>query len=230
MTPSVTAIIPARGGSKGIPHKNIRTLCGRPLIAYSILAARDCSIVTRCVVTTDDSEIKRISLACGAEVVDRPPELATDTSLSQDAVRHVLEILQRERTRPDFFVLLQPTSPLRTARHLQRCFESFFQADYGCAISVTENEHHPYKSFVVQDNTMMPLWDVDSLSKPRQLLPKTYRQNGAIYIVRTSDFLERNSFYITPVMPFVMISEESIDIDTEADFILAEHYLKLSGT
>lgn len=226
MSHSVVAIITARGASKGLPRKNVRTLCGKPLIAYSILAARGCPQVSRCIVTTDDPEIKRISLQWGAEVVDRPAELATDTALSRDAVRHVLELLSREGGMPEYFVLLQPTSPLRTARHLERCLEAWFASGRPCAISVTEAEHHPYKCFLLENGDLAPLRDSENLDQPRQSLPPAYRQNGAIYLLKTAEFLSSNSFFIAPALPFVMSRQESIDIDTEHDLRLAEEIMK----
>lgn len=229
MSTSTVAIIPARGGSKGVPGKNVRFLGGKPLIAYSILAALECPHVSRCLVSTDDQEIKQTSIQWGAEVIDRPAEFATDTAQCQDVVRHVLSVLGRETDLPDLMVLLQPTSPLRTTRHLQRCMDSFLQGNYASAVSVTETEHHPYKCLVTLDGKLAPLHDNASLSMPRQLLPSAFRQNGAIYVVRTKEFLAHNSFYIPPAMPFIMDRQESIDIDSEIDFFLAEHYLKCSA-
>lgn len=229
MTPEnnlVYAIITARGGSKGVPRKNIRMLHGKPLIAYSILAALACPLISRCLVTTDDADIKQISLQWGAEVIDRPAELSTDTSLSQDVVRHALEYIEKGLGLPEYFVLLQPTSPMRNAAHLQECLASYLNSDYLSAISVTEMEHHPYKCLTVDQGKLNPFHDVYSLDKPRHLLPKIYRQNGAIYVLKTTDFLQHNSFFIPPAMPFVMSQQESIDIDSEFDFFLAERIIE----
>jgi CMP-N,N'-diacetyllegionaminic acid synthase len=141
-------------------------------------------------------------------------------------VRHVLERLRNENDLPEFFALLQPTSPLRNAVHLQACLDSFLKSDALCAISVTEVEHHPYKLFRYEEYVLKPLFDVESLDKPRQMLPKFYRQNGAIYIMRTDLFLENNSFFTPPAMPFLMTSHESVDIDTEFDLMIAGILLK----
>jgi len=222
---SVIAIITARGGSKGVPGKNVRLLNGKPLIAYSILAALECAGIARCLVSTDDAEIAEISVRWGAEVIERPAALATDTSSSQDAVRHVLHSLEAESALPEYFVLLQPTSPLRNALHLQQCLDRFFASGCACAISVAEAEHHPYKCFVSENGTLTPAQGIAFLDKPRQSLPPAYRQNGAIYLLKTEEFLRHDSFFIPPAMPFVMEREESIDIDTEDDLLEAGRIL-----
>jgi CMP-N-acetylneuraminic acid synthetase len=226
----VIAIITARGGSKGLPRKNVRLLDGKPLIAYSILAARECPAISRCIVSTDDAEIKRVSLAWGAEVIDRPLPLSTDGALSQDAVRHVLETLRNRRESADCFTLLQPTSPLRTAGHLSECLELFHASDWKSAISVTDVDHHPYKCLQIADSGLQPLFDRESLDKPRQSLPHIYRQNGAIYVAGCEDFLAENSFFIPRVMPYVMGQETSIDIDTEFDLFLSEQVIRRDRT
>jgi CMP-N-acetylneuraminic acid synthetase len=222
----ILAIIPARGGSKGLPGKNLRLLNGKPLIAYSILAARGSSRISRCIVSTEDPDIKNVSLQWGSEVIDRPIDLACDFSPSQDVVRHVLEKLRSENSLPEFFALLQPTSPLRNAVHLQSCIDAFLNSDCLCAISVTEANDHPYKFFRCEENMLLPIFDVESLSKPRQLLPVTYRLNGAIFIMRSKLFLEKNTFFTPPAMPFFMRREESVDIDTEHDLMIASIFLE----
>jgi len=123
---SVTAIITARGGSKGIPGKNIIEVNGKPLIAYTIEAALNCSMIGECYVTTDDNEIKRVGLRYGAEIIDRPSAFATDDASSQDAVSHALDQLSTRGKTPEYFALLQPTSPLRTSTHITQCIELFF--------------------------------------------------------------------------------------------------------
>lgn len=216
------AVIPARGGSKGFPGKNIHPLAGRPLIAHSIAAALECPGIDRCIVTTDAPEIRDVALAHGAEVVDRPAALAADLSPTQDAVRHVLEVLAPSPDRrPETLVLLQPTSPLRTAGHVAACLKAFRAAGAASSIAVTEAEHHPYKAMRLDGGLLEPLFDASTLEGPRQSLPAAYRQTGAIYVVDTRRFLERNSFYIRPCLPFLMPAEASIDIDTPLDLALA---------
>jgi len=222
----VWAIIPARGGSKGLSHKNIRLLCGRPLIAHTISAACHCNEVSRCIVSTDDENIADISRELGAEILMRPPELATDTASSSSVVRHLLETYASDYGLPEFFILLQPTSPLRTAEHIRCCLKEFLDSDCSCAISVTEMEHHPFKAFVMENKAIRPLYSVDMLEKPRQILPRIYRQNGAIYIMNSLVFLENNSFFTEPAYSYVMSQEESVDIDNELDLAIAEFLME----
>lgn len=222
----VLAIVPARKGSKGLADKNVRPLAGKPLVAHTIAAARSCAAVGRVVVTSDDERIAPIAAGLGAEFVRRPARLATATASSEDAVRHVLETIAPKPAGDGVLALLQPTSPLRTAEHLADCIASFLAAP-GCrsAISVAEEPHSPYKAFKLEDGMLAPLFDAEMLSKPRQSLPAVYRQNGAIYLIRCGDFLDAGTFYLPPALPFVMSAEASIDIDTEADFRLAESLL-----
>lgn len=221
-TGKIDAIIPARGGSKGLPRKNLLPLAGMPLIAHTIRAALHCPGISRCVVSTEDEEIKTVSLEWGAEVLDRPRELAGDLSLSRDVVRQVVLTLHARGELPDYFALLQPTSPFRTAGHLQACLRAFLNSDFASAVSVTEAEHHPYKMFTRESGALVPLMDQKWLDAPRQILPPIYRPNGAIYLVSSSMFLDRNSFFVDPIMPFIMKSEDSWDIDTAWDLKIAE--------
>ncbi len=224
---SVVAIIPARGGSKGLHRKNILPLAGRPLIAHSIDAARDCALIDRCLVSTEDDEIASVAQAFGADVMPRPATLAGDFVRTNEVVSDLLTTLDKRGERPDFVVLLQPTSPLRTATHVQACLEALFVArekgDVASSLSVCESEHHPYKDLIVsEDGSLVPLINEAALETPRQKLPKAYRQNGAIYVVGTDDFLTSQRFYLPPALPFVMSTEESIDIDSAFDLRVAE--------
>lgn len=225
IAPKIFAIIPARGGSKGLPRKNIKNLAGKPLIAYSIQAGLNCNKISRVIVSTEDSEIKKVSLDWGAEVIDRPKELATDNALIRDVVLHVLENLINECDLPIFFVLLQPTSPLRTTAHIESCLDSFFASNAKCAISVTEVDNHPYKAFRLKSGYLYPLFDIDYLDQSRQKLPKIFRQNGAIYIMQTKIFLKKKKFFVHPAMPFIMNRYVSIDIDTAFDHFICDTIL-----
>ncbi len=220
--PKMLAIVPARGGSRGLPRKNLLPVGGIPLVARAILAACECPHVGVCVLTTDDPEIRAIGIACGADIIERPAGLANDSTTSQAVVRHVLESLATAGPLPEYFVLLQPTSPLRTAAHLASCIEAFFQSDAQSAISVTEARESPFKSFIETNGSLQPLFDVEKLHAPRQTLPPVFSQNGAIYLTSSAAFLRSNSFFIPPAMPFVMDAEASIDIDTALDLRIAE--------
>ena len=219
--PKVSAIIPARGGSRGIPRKNLRLLAGVPLVAHTILAARACPHISGCLLTSEDPEIRSVGLEYGAETLDRPAELAGDLVSSQAVVRHALEYLAAEGRLPEYFALLQPTSPLRTGAHLTACIEQFFRSGVASAISVTEAAESPFKAFVQKEGELQPLFDCRTLHAPRQLLPRVYNQNGAIYLTRSDAFLATGRFFIPPVMPFVMEAEASVDIDTDLDWRIA---------
>jgi len=225
----VYAIIPARGGSKGVPRKNIKTIAGKPLIAYSIEAAINCPRISRVIVSTEDAEIKQISLNYGADIIDRPVELASDSAQTHQVVSHVLKKLKKEECLPQYFVVLQPTSPLRKSKHITNCIDNFFESNAVCAISVTEVEDHPYKNFTLENEFLKPLFKAIYFEMRRQDLPKVLRPNGAIFLMPSETFLLKNVFYIHPAMPFLMSNEESIDIDSEFDFLLAELYLKGIG-
>ena len=223
----IFAIIPARGGSKGLPRKNVADLAGKPLISYSIEAALCCPYIDRVLVSTEDEEIKEISLKWGAEVIDRPVEIATDASQTHHVIRHVLEHLEKKDDFPDFFVMLQPTSPLRNAFHLMNCIDLLMKEEGRCLVSVTECEHHPLKTVGISHRLIKPFQDYKSLEMRRQDLPTLYRPNGAIYMMTPELFLESNAFFVDPIVPFVMNHEDSIDIDSLLDLRFAElllHY------
>ena len=223
----LVAIITARGGSKGLPRKNIADLAGKPLISYSILAALKSEYISRCIVSTEDEEIKQVSLQWGAEVCDRPVELATDQAMSRDVTYHTLMSLQEHGTVPDYFVLLQPTSPLRSHVHVDECLGAFLHNRFNSVMSVTEAEHHPYKYLThTDDGQLQPFHNAISLDMPRQLLPQVYRQNGAIYAMSTELFLKTKSFFVPPVMPYIMSAIDSIDIDNYFDLVMAETVIK----
>lgn len=220
------AIITARGGSKGLARKNLRLLEGKPLIAHAILAAKGCPRINRCWVSTEDAEIKAESLRWGAEVIDRPAELATDWALSRDVVAHALGVLRQGGAMPEFFALLQPTSPLRTAAHLTACLDAFHKSRAACAISVTDAAHSPYRDFKIEKGFLAPLMGRQWLEKPRQELPAVYQPNGALYVMSSRVFLDALSFFVEPALPFPMRPEDSVDIDTELDLLLAERILE----
>ena len=192
------------------------------MIAYSIEAALNCALIDACYVTTDDDEIKEVSRRWGAQIIDRPAELATDSSLSSDAVAHALHFLKEQGRFPEYFVLLQPTSPLRTAKHLEECLQGFMLSGKKSAVSVTEAEHHPWKMLISGTYGLQPVKDHQSLESPRQLLPKAYRINGAMYCLSSELFLDKRSFYIEPAYTYPMSQVDSLDIDSEMDLRILE--------
>lgn len=228
---SVMAIIPARGGSKGVPRKNLVQIAGRPLIAWTIEAALNCSAVTETWVSTEDDEIADVARALGAGVIARPSELAGDRSSSSDVVRHAL-LARRDMAAPapEIFALLQPTSPLRTARHLDDAL-ALFRGEVRSVISVCPVDHHPLKMLIETANgRLVPVGEPEDLERPRQALPPAFRQNGAIYVMRAEDFLAgEGGFLVQPMAPYRMPVRDSIDIDTLADVEAAASLLNVCG-
>jgi CMP-N,N'-diacetyllegionaminic acid synthase len=218
----ICALVTARGGSKGLPRKNVLPLAGVPLIVHTIRAALRCPLLGTWHVSTEDAEIAEISRAAGADVIDRPSDLASDAAASVDVALHAVKMLAQRGIRPDILILLQPTSPLRTAEHLAACLDAFLASAATSVVSVTEAEHSPYKMFSMgSDGMLAPLFEVSTLDRPRQSLPRILRPNGAIYGIRLPAFIAARSFFVPPVMPFVMSPETSIDIDSAFDLSVA---------
>lgn len=222
---NIISIIPARGGSKGIPRKNIKLLNGKPLISYSIDASNSCSLIDDTYVSTEDAEISEISKGNNAEVIERPDELASDDSSSIDVILHVLDYLENKGELPDLFVLLQPTSPLRTSEDIEASINSFLESDCDSLVSVCELDHRSLLNFSLEDGFLVQNNNEALFNSRRQDIPTHYSLNGAIYIT-TPEFIRKNrSFYSDKTVPHVMSKEKSIDIDTPFDFRLAEFIL-----
>jgi len=223
---SVLYFIPARGGSKGLPGKNILDLCGKPMIAYSIEAAKGCSYPGSVVVSTDDAEIGKVAKRYGARVVDRPKELAGDTSPVIDALMHCLKMLDSEGEAFDTIVLLQPTSPLRTSGDIDGTMKRLLETGSSACISVSEPAHPPEWGLRIVDGTVQPLFGWDDFGKRRQDLPKAFFPNGAVYAIKAPVLREKRRFYIQgATSAFIMPADRSVDVDTRLDFILAQAIL-----
>lgn len=222
------AIIPARGGSKGIPRKNIRPLCGRPLIAYSIDAAKKATSVDRVIVSTEDDEIAAIGRALGAEVRLRPAALAADDTPTLAVLAHVVGELAGEGYRPDAVLTLQPTSPLRTARHIDEAaalFAADAQADSLVSCIETPHVFHPLSVMRRNESGYLEPYIAQPQPYRRQDKETVFARNGAaIYITRTA----RLADYVFGgrLIPYPMDTESSVDIDTLEDFAVAERLLQ----
>jgi CMP-N,N'-diacetyllegionaminic acid synthase len=219
----ILAIIPARGGSKGVPGKNIKLLAGKPLITYSIEAAIESEYINRVVVSTDDDEVAQVSKRYGAEVIKRPGKLAQDDSLTIDAVIHVLNAIEKEGYSVDIVVLLQPTSPLRTQEDVDSAINLFIENMDKCnsLVSVCEFDHSHYWSLKVEGDYLKPNFGEEYFKMRRQDLPKLYMPNGSIFISKKESLLNSKSFYNGNTIPYLMKTEASVDIDTIMDFKLA---------
>jgi CMP-N-acetylneuraminic acid synthetase len=219
------AIIPARGGSKGIPRKNIRLLGGKPLIAYTIETALKSKYIDIVVVSTEDEEIAGISKKFGAEVIERPEELAGDESPTIDAIKHVIQTLrEKDNYNPDIVVLLQPTTPLRIVEDINNAVELFLNNDCESVVSVCKA--NPYWCLTIKDKHLEPTFGWDYFYKRRQDLLHSYSLNGVIYITTIENLNKYNSFFNKKIIPYIMPYERSIDIDEEIDFKLAEFFLR----
>ena len=223
---NILAIIPARGGSKGVPRKNIKKIAGKPLIAYTIESAVKSRHINKVIVSTEDQEIAQISENYGAEVIERPEKLALDNSSTIDAIFHALNYLKMNDYIPDIVVLLQPTSPLRTTKDIDESIELFCKKDCESVISVCEFEHSPYWSLKIENNYLKPTFGEEYFKMRRQDLPASFLPNGAIFISNPQNLINYEGFYCKEIMPYLMSPESSIDIDTEMDFKIAETILK----
>ena len=220
----ILALVPARGGSKGVPRKNVRDLAGRPLLQWSVDAARASKQVGRIVVTTDDPAIADIARAGGADVPFlRPAELARDDTAGLDPVLHALEWLaEHESYRPDLVLLLQPTSPLRTVADIDGAVSLAIGSALDPVVSVTTPSQHPYWMKRIDDDGR--LHDVIPQPTPttrRQDLPTCYAVNGAIYLITPDALREHRTWFTDRTLAYIMPPERSLDIDSEWDFRVA---------
>jgi len=229
MKGSCLGVIPARGGSKGIPRKNIRLLAGRPLIFYTIAAAKGSRCLTRWIVSTDDREIAEVARSFGAEVpFQRPEALARDEATAVEVAAHALAFVEAEEKRQyDFLALLEPTSPLRRAEDVDAALTMLDDSGADSVVGLCRLEApHPAKLKVVEEGIVRPylphLWREGLL---RQQLPPVYYLNGAVYGVRRKVLLEEKTFWGKNTLPYVMPAERSVNIDTWIDFKLAECFI-----
>jgi N-acylneuraminate cytidylyltransferase len=215
-------LVPARGGSTGIPRKNIRLLGGKPLVAWSIDAARRSRYLDRVVVSTDDEEIAACARNCGAETpFIRPTGLATDAAQGVDVVLHALDQLLDM----DAVVLLQPTSPFRSVDDIDRAVEQW-NMNGTTVVSVTESPVSPYLAYRIADGGLVPVLKEHAGEGNRQQLPKTYTLNGAVYVAGRSALIADRAFITTTTRAYIMPAERSVDIDRESDWQYAEFLLR----
>ena len=226
MTRKVLSIIPARGGSKGFPRKNIADLAGKPLIAWTIEASLNSEYISKTIVSSDDDEILNISKKYNADIIKRPDELALDTTAIEPVIKHVVEELKIENLEYDYLVLLQPTSPLRYAKDIDNAFDMLFKNNATALISVCEIDNKILKAFKQNKDTFIE--GISNNKYPfmrRQDLPKIYLSNGSIYIIKIDEFLINNSFHTNKTISYIMNEIKSIDIDTQGDLENVRNYL-----
>jgi CMP-N,N'-diacetyllegionaminic acid synthase len=223
------AMIPARGGSKQTPQKNIATLGGKPLIAWTIEAARASSRIDRVIVTTDYRNIAEVSQDYGAEVpFIRPKELARDDTPGIEPIIHALRWCgENEKYHPDCVMVLQPTSPLRTVGDIDAAISLLEEKDADSVISVTPAKDHPWWVKKVDDRGRLSDFLVQNETTTyRQKLPAVYRLNGAVYLARRNVLLEKRTWYAEKTYAYIMPEERSLDIDTPWDLYLANLILR----
>ena len=218
----VLALIPARGGSKGIRKKNTVPLCGKPLLFYTVQAARESRYTDAVIVSTDDERIAGIARECGAEIpFVRPKEFAGDESKTIDAVIHAIHALREQRRDYDVLALLQPTSPLRTGRDIDGALEVFVESGRRSVASVNPVSDPPLLIRGINDaGELRPLLKMDGTVR-RQDMERYYRVNGAIYINLICEIDERTSFNDN-VRPYIMDAARSVDIDDRLDLVIAQ--------
>lgn len=219
------ALIPARGGSKGVKRKNLRDLAGKPLLQHTVDAARDCSRIDAIFLSSEDAEVLSAGEKMGCLPVRRPMALAQDDSSANDVVLDFFS--QVPLANEDLILYLQPTSPLRTAVHLNDALDRLALEGAGGLVSVAELEKSPFKAFRLDaEGRLESLFGEKYSNYGRQQLPRTYMPNGALYIFSKRLFLERGGFPSNGSLPYIMSGAESLDIDTEADLELARHLLE----
>lgn len=223
----ILAIIPARGGSKGIPKKNIIDLLGKPLLYYSVKSAKESKYIDKVIISTDDEEIAEVGKQLGADVPFlRPEEISGDKAKSIDAFIHAIKELEKLEEKYDYILLLQNTSPLRQSWHIDEAIEKLIESNKRSLVSVSEVTEHPCIMRTLNEknetNNLMNM----SGDMRRQDFPPIYLVNGAIYIQKNDEYLNLDTNLNGGKLAYVMAREYSVDIDEYLDLDIATHYLK----
>jgi CMP-N,N'-diacetyllegionaminic acid synthase len=225
------ALIPARGGSKGVIRKNVRSVGGKPLIAWSIETALVAPEVDRVVVSTDDGEIAEVARAYGAEVLDRPDEFAGDRTPMISVIEDALDVLDTPAGTYSHLLLLQPTAPARSIVDIAKAYEAIQESGADSLISVfVDADKHPARAYTIADQRLAP-YEIEPLGSLRQDLPVIYHRNGAIYLSRIDYIRANHRLWSEAPQAFVMPKERSLNIDDELDLLIADllmgHWYKL---
>jgi CMP-N-acetylneuraminic acid synthetase len=223
----ILAIIPARGGSKGIRRKNLQKLSGKPLIAHTIIAAKKTKSINKIIVSTDDKEIGKISKNNGAEVPFlRPKQISKDTSSTIEVIKHALKFLQENQSYvPDIIILLQPTSPLRTSQLITKTINTLKKSKATSVITVSKITKHPYASYWLKNDFLKPFEKNFTKYSRRQEFPDLFFPTGAVYTFWYDTLKKFNSLHGPKIKPIV-VHDEDIDIDNLRDLFFAEMMLK----
>lgn len=223
MTKDYLAIIPARKGSKGLVGKNMANLGGKPLIEWTLDAALNSASFSEIIVTTDDDLVKKLAERKGVQVLERPAHLASDEASMLPVIDHVLEHV----VLPFAFMLLQPTSPLRSKWHIRRAIECFENSrlEVEGLISVQSEDATILKCLTLRDGWLGGIGDNKMPFMRRQDLPRVFKPNGAIFLSKTASFLRTQSLLSEHTIPYVMNRQDGLDVDSEADLLSAEKLL-----
>lgn len=231
---NILAIIPARGGSKGLPGKNIKPLLGHPLIAYSIKAAQESKLITRITVNTDSEKIAENAREYGAEIFMRPAELGQDETTDLEVfIQQLIAMKEKENYIPDYIVQLRPTAPIRLEGMIDQCIEKLIQSGADSIRGITESPITPYKMWVLNknnDDAMEPLLQLkgveEPFNQPRQKLPVIYWHVGTIDIMKASVITELHSMNGKKILPYIIDQKLAIDIDEVESFYKAEEIIQ----
>lgn len=227
----ILAIIPARGGSKGVPSKNIRVVAGKPLIAWTIKEAKKSEYIDQLILSSEDDEIIAVAKAFGCQApFVRPMELARDETPGIVPIKHAINFYLNNGVYFDYIICLQCTSPLRMVNDIDGAIELAFKSNADSVVSVCESEHSPYWMKKVDERGCVSNFIDDGMKYTRrQDLPKVYRINGAFYMATPALILKTNDWYSKGTKAFIMDNLRSIDIDSEMDFLVVEAILKSKG-
>ena len=225
----VLGIIPARGGSKGIPGKNIKKLHGKPLIFYTINEVKKSKFLDFVVVSTEDKKIEKITQKYGVVVVKRPKKLSTDSSTSISVLKHaIINLKKTKKFIPDIIVVLQPTSPLRNAADIDGAIKKFLHLKCDSVISMTKVSSLPYWIYELRGNIAKNIIKKPKKIHRRQDSQKFYQINGAVYVTSKNMIMNHNTIFGKKISAYIMPQERSVDLDTMIDFKLAEILMKKS--
>ncbi len=226
----VLGLIPARGGSKGVPRKNIRPLLGRPLLAYTAEAARSSLRLSRIILSTEDEEIARVGRECGLEIPFlRPAELARDETPMLSVAQHAVRFLEERGDHFDAICLLQPTNPLRSADDIDACIDLLETSDADAVVTIlpVPAEYNPHWVYFQGSDGTLRLSTGEPAPIPRrQELPPAFHREGSVYVTRRESLMERNSFYGARLLGYEMRPERSVNIDTPEDWLRAERLIE----
>ena len=222
----IVGIIPARGGSKGVPKKNTKNLNGKPLIYYTIKEAKKSKFLTKIFVSTENKEIVKTVNKYGVEVIPRPKILANDKTPTMMVMRHAINYLKKNKIiNPDVIVILQPTSPLRQVRDIDKCIKIFLDNEFSTVVSVSESKHPLSWTFNITNKKLQQIIKSPQSTRRQDISP-VYHLNGAVYVTLSKNFLKEKFQFGKGNFPYKMPHCRSIDIDTKLDFKIADFLIR----